>query len=74
MTDEQIENTFTYHRPFGDQPHRYVLIREAAKALAMVIQGCCPESREKSLSITNLQQTVMWANSAIAVNEKEQAA
>lgn len=71
MTQTQIENIFTYHRPFGDQPMRYGQIREVAKALAMTIQQCCPESREKSLAITNLQQTVMWANASIAVNETE---
>lgn len=69
MTDEQIDNTFTYHRPFGNQPQRYEDIRNEAKALARVIQRACPESREKSLALTNLQQAVMWANASIAINE-----
>ena len=71
MTPEQIEETFTYHKPFGDQPKRYELIRSAARILANTIQDSCPESREKSLAFTNLQQAVMWANAAIAINEKE---
>ena len=69
MTDEQIENVFTYHRPFGNQPQRYEDIRGEARTLAMVIQRACPESREKSLAFTNLQQAVMWANASIAINE-----
>lgn len=69
MTDEQIENTFTYHPPFGNQPARYVEIREAAKTFAMVVQRACPESREKSLALTSVQQSVMWANASIAINE-----
>jgi hypothetical protein len=69
MTDQQIENTFSYHAPFGDQAQRYVQIRTAAKTLALVIQNACPESREKSVALTNLQQTVMWANSSIAITE-----
>lgn len=71
MTNEQIENTFTYHRPFGDQPQRYEVLRKLAKAMAHTIQATCPESREKALALTNLQQTVMWANASIAINEKE---
>ena len=69
MTDEQIENTFTYHRPFGNQSQRYEDIRNGAKILAMLLQRACPESREKALAITNLQQSVMWANASIAINE-----
>lgn len=71
MTQEQIDNTFTYHRPFGTQQVRYEALRSAARELATLIQGSCPESREKSLALTNLQQSIMWANASIAINEKE---
>lgn len=71
MTDNQIENIFTYHRPFGDQPARYELLRSVAKQLAGIINQSCPESREKSLAITSLQQAIMWANASIAINEME---
>lgn len=71
MTPEQIENIFTYHKPFGDQPQRYELLRAEARELALMIEENCPESREKSLAITNLQQAIMWANASIAINEKE---
>lgn len=40
-----------------------------AKELAHLINKNAPESREKSLAFTSLQQTVMWANAAIAINE-----
>ena len=66
-----IENTFTYHAPFGDQTDRYVIIRKAAKDLAITMDRACPESREKSLALTAVQQAVMWANASIAINEKE---
>ncbi len=64
-----IEQTFTYHKPFGDQSRRYEIIRNKAKELAWTIEQCCPDSRERSVALTNLQQTVMWANAAIAINE-----
>lgn len=66
-----VEGTFTYHTPFGDQPQRYEALRAKAKELAELVQSHCPESREKALAFTNLQQSIMWANASIAINEKE---
>lgn len=66
-----IDNVFTYHAPFGDQADRYVAIREAAKWFAELIVKSTPVSREQSLALTKLQESVMWANASIAVNEKE---
>ncbi len=64
----QIENAFTYHAPKGDQPARYEEIRSEAKKLAYLIDGLCPDSREKSLAMTKLEECVMWANAGIARN------
>jgi hypothetical protein len=69
FTEDQIKNIFTYHKPKADQPERYEKLREGARLLAQGINELCPESREKSLAITNLQQAVMWANASIAINE-----
>ena len=71
MTTEQIQNIFTYHRPIGNQPTRYEDLRDHAKRLAFLIERHCPESREKALAITHLQQAIMWANASIAINEKD---
>lgn len=64
-----IDNNFTYHAPKGDQQMRYQSIREIAKGLAMFIDDHCPDSREKSLAMTKLEECVMWANASIARNE-----
>jgi hypothetical protein len=74
MTNEQIDNIFTYHAPFGTQQSRYVAIRDAAKELAHLINDACPESREKSIALTQLQQSVQMANASIAINETPRAA
>ncbi len=71
MDTTQITNIFSYHKPFGDQQGRYEGLRITARLLAEQINSACPESREKSLAITSLQQTIMWANASIAINEKE---
>lgn len=65
-----IENNFSYHSPFGDQPKRYETIRSMGKQLAEYLISNCPDSRERSLAITKLEEAVMWANASIARNEK----
>jgi hypothetical protein len=64
-----LARRFTYHAPKGDQSERYVAIRDRAHDLAEFIDESCPDSREKSLAFTKLEETVMWANAAIARNE-----
>jgi hypothetical protein len=63
------KNRFTYASPQPDQIPRYQEIRVCAFELAKLIAEDCPPSREKSLAITHLEQTVMWANASIARNE-----
>lgn len=65
---EQIENNFKYHAPKEGLPEKYENIRAYAKDLAYVIDTSCPSSREKSLAITKLEESVMWANASIARN------
>ena len=66
---EQIENAFTYHAPKEGQPSKYTSLRNTAKDLALMINTLCPDSREKSLALTKLEESIMWANASIARNE-----
>ena len=66
--NETIENNFRYHTPKQGQPEKYEAIRNKAKELAYMIEESAPNSREKSLAMTNLEQAVLWANAAIARN------
>ena len=61
-----IEALFTYHEPEGDDPGRYLRIRECARTLAYVIDQCCPESADRTTAIRKLSEAVMCANAAIA--------
>lgn len=65
----QLDNNFKYHPPKEGQQERYVALRNEAKTLAERINELCPDSREKSLAITNLEQAIFWANASIARNE-----
>jgi len=69
MDSQDLERRFTYHPPKDDQPRRYEHLRSLGWQLAADINAACPESREKSLAITHLEQAIMWANAAIARNE-----
>ena len=64
-----IINRFDHHPPKGDQPETYSKLREAAKNLAFTLYDECPESRERSLAMTNLEQMLFWASASIARNE-----
>jgi hypothetical protein len=68
---KRIEKDFTYHPPKPDQVPRYNEIRNSARGFALDIMARCPPSRERSLSLTALEESVMWANAAIARNEVE---
>jgi hypothetical protein len=68
MTQAQLENNYTYHAPNDIQVGQYKEIREKAKELARLIESIGPESREKSIAMTHLETTVMWANASIARN------
>ncbi len=65
----EIELRFTYHPPKGNQVARYERLRNFAKSFAYVIDQACPESREKSLALTHLEDAVTCANAAIARRE-----
>lgn len=71
MDEDKVLELFTYHKPFGDQASRYESIRAIAKEFAVHLLDVCPDSPERTVAIQRLQESVMWANASIAVNEKE---
>lgn len=71
-TDEDylfVEKIFTYHPPVDGQPRRYTELRQQAHVLAERYIESCPQSPELTLAIRYLQQSIMFANAAIAINE-----
>jgi hypothetical protein len=61
-----VRNRFTYHPPTDEQVKKYEQLRLNAGNLAMLISDYCPPGREKQLALTQLEQSVMWANASIA--------
>lgn len=61
-----LEHRFKYHAPRDGQPAKYETIRNGGLTLALGILELCPDSRERSLALTKLEEVVMWANASIA--------
>jgi hypothetical protein len=66
ISPEEITTRFTYHPPKDGQVAKYTTLRTRAKELAELIVEMCPSSRETSLALTSLEQSIMWANASIA--------
>lgn len=64
-----LDKIYTYHAPKPGQPEKYQALRNKAKELAQLIVDSCPESRERSVALTNLETTIFWVNAGIARNE-----
>lgn len=62
----ELQNRFTYHQPKDEDVEKYNLIRSIAWSYATTIDELVPDSREKALAITNLEEVVFWANAGIA--------
>lgn len=66
---ERLERVFAHHPPTLDQGERYTMLRSKAKEFAEVILTNCPNSRERALAITKIEEAVFWMNASIARNE-----
>ncbi len=66
MEVPELQNRFTYHAPKEGQVEKYEKIRNHCHSLAQDLNAMCPDSREKSLAITKLEEVVFWANASIA--------
>ena len=64
-----ISKTFAYHKPSNDGLAKIASLRESFSDLMEHIKAVCPDSREKSVAITNLEQAGMWAIKAVVSND-----
>ena len=62
-------NPFEYVKPTAESVDSIQAIRGACKDLHDVILANIPNSQERSLAITNLEQVSMWANKGIVFNQ-----
>ena len=62
----EIENNFMYHKPKAGQNEKYETLRAKAKEFAYLVDDLCPGGKEREISMAKLEESVMWANAAIA--------
>lgn len=65
---DRIQNDFVYHPPGSEAIESHEYIRRQYLILARYIAENCPHSRELSLSLTSLEESMFWANASIARN------
>ena len=61
-----IDRNFVYYPPREGQPRRYEQLRNDIKDLAETICILCPDSDERSIALTKLEEVIMWSNASIA--------
>jgi hypothetical protein len=57
-----------YHKPKAGQNEKYETLRAKAKEFAYLVDDFCPGGKEREISMVKLEESVMWANAAIARN------
>jgi hypothetical protein len=65
---DEVEKRFTHVEPNGVRAQLHEHARAEFKRLAETLARTLPESREKSLAFTALEESLMWANASIARN------
>lgn len=69
LDDAEIENRFNHHPPKSEvATDLHYIVRTALKNVACDWNDLLPESREKAVAITKLEEAMFWANAAIARN------
>ncbi len=66
----RVEHNLTNHKPGEDQIERIEGLRDYAKAYGNCIAHLAIDGREKSLALTALEESLMWAVASVARAEE----
>lgn len=64
-----IDKPYAYHKPSDEGLAKINRLREYFSEGERLIKEVCPESRHRSVAITNNEQTAMWAIKAVVFND-----
>lgn len=64
-----IDKPFAYHKPSDDGLAKITNLREQFSKIKESIEINCPPSRERSVAITELETSAMWAIKAVVFND-----
>lgn len=65
---EQVLDRFRFHPATASTGPAHQHIRDLFGSLAGHLLECVPPGRHQSLALTSLQEAMMWANAAIAID------
>ena len=68
MKTSEIRETFRYHPPSERVATMHRLIQDEIIGTTESIADLIPQSRERSLFITKMQDAKHWANAALAIH------
>jgi hypothetical protein len=63
------QQAFLYRRPSPEVQTIMLTLRERYIALVSWMDGAIPESRQKSLAVTALEESAMWAMKALSLTD-----
>lgn len=62
----EVARRFTHYPPDDDRARVHEGVRAAYRELGGALALMLPEGREKSLAFTALEESIFWANAAVA--------
>jgi hypothetical protein len=68
MDLRELQNRFESHDLDSEQARNVRKVRDNGLELAGLIDFVVPDCREKSLALTALEESVMWANKAVSMH------
>ena len=64
-----IDKPYAYHKPSDDGLQKINELRDLFSLVDRKINEICPNSRQRSVALTNNEQTAMWAIKAVVFND-----
>lgn len=64
-----IDKPYAYHKPSVEGTTKINKLRELFSEVERTIIATCPESRHRSVALTNNETTAMWAIKAVVFND-----
>lgn len=64
----EIDDRFKYHKPTEEKAAMHEAVRSDIASISRYFEIQLPDSRERSIAITKLEEAMFWANAAIARN------
>lgn len=64
-----MKKTYAYHKPSEESLATITALRQAYSDLHTIIEALAPASRERSVALTELETSAMWAIKSVVCND-----